>query len=258
MKHHIQLVILILTLLLVTGCIPGRRSRQQPPPSAQPEATTIAPTDTVVLPEPAQPTPTNTRVVSAVSTPEPTAPPPLPTDTPSPLPTDTPLPLLTDTPPPLPTNTPLPLPTDTPAASTSEDESNGSTIAWTDADGKPDIASGQDRGYLIWTDNNRVHIRVTTLGRTRVFSGRIVGNGTILEVKRVGHEKMDVTLRQDLNQMDFSWVSTGGVDGLDFTFSGTDLRFQHLRIDNKSAPTFVIVGVNQLSLDNGLPLHLVR
>ncbi len=257
-RNTIQISVWLLILLIVaTACRPGRILRRQgaPPKATQPAAAepTTAPASVEPTSVPVESTPTNTPVIQTTDTPE-----PAPTNTPEPAPTDVPTlePAPADTPVPEPTATSEPPPTEAPVE-TQEEESSGTTINWDDAAGKPGVTPGQDVGYFVWTDNNRVHIRVVTKGGTRIFSGRVVGNGAILKVDRVAQEKIDFTLREDINQMDFSWVAAGGPDGLDFTFTGTVLRL-HLRIDNQPAPAFVFVGAGRLTLDNGLPLRLVR
>lgn len=244
-----QLFTLLLVLLIATtACRLGRllRGQDEQPVPTQPVAVepsaTLTPisAEPTAIPAPAEPLPTSAPVIR-------------PTDTPEPVPTNTPEPAPTDTPAPEPTPTAEPAPTEPPA----EVETSGTEINWGDAAGKPNFAPGQDVGYFVWVNGNRVHIRVVTRGGIRTFSGRAIGNGALLEVNRVAQEAMDITIREDINQMDFSWVTAGGPDGLDFTFTGTALRL-HLRIDNNPAPAFVFVGAAKRTLDNGLPLRLVR
>ena len=204
--------------------------------AAAPTATSLPATATPV------PTPTNTRVVT-------------PTDTP------TPIPAPTDTPVPAPTATPVPAPTATPVpeeAATPTPEPAGESLPWTEAIGKPGFAPGQSLGYYLWIDegSNRIHLRCVTLGGGRLFTGVIKGDAPIRNLNRSRQEGLDVTVREDLNQVDFSWTTAGGPDGLDFDFKGNRLVF-HLRMDRQPAAGFVYLGAGSRQVSE-LPLELYR
>ena len=56
-------------------------------------------------------------------------------------------------------------------------------------DGKPTFAEGADLGYFIWRDGNTWHIRWTTRGKMRQFSGSVVSDGGNLKsLKRIDVE----------------------------------------------------------------------
>lgn len=252
MQHRINQLFRLLLILLIaaTACQLGQLAGRQgtapaPPPTftAEPSPTPFPlPPDYTATPTP-PPTPTNTLVIQPADTPE--AP---PTDTPTPEPPATPEPTPTDTPIPEPSPTTDTLP---------QPVGNGTKIDWDDADGQPNVISGQDAGYFVWTDGDRVHIRVLTDGSRHTFSGQAIGNGAIVRVEPLAQEGIDVTIRENVNQMDFQWATAGGPEGLDFTFTGSTLQL-NLRIDNKSEPGLVFVGADNLTLVNGLPLQLRR
>jgi hypothetical protein len=239
------ILLLVLLIAIITACRLGGLLRNKPEAAPAPTATfTVEPSPTPMpLPPEAtatpyvEPTPTNTLVVQETYTPNPT-----PTDIPTPEPT--------------PTNTPGPEPP-TPTEPAAEQTGPGTEIDWADAADRPNVIPGQEEGYFIWTDGNRVHIRVVTKGERLVFSGRAIGNGAIVRVEEVAQEGIDITIREDVNQMDFQWAATGGPDGLDFTFTGDMLQL-NLRIDGEAKPELVFVGADKLTLRNGLPLRLVR
>ncbi len=224
--------------------------------AAVPTATPVpAPTNTPVPPptDTPVPTPTNTLVVPPTDTPV-----PAPTDTPAPAPTDTPVPPPTNTPAPAPTDTPVPPPTNTPApAPTNTPEPGGTSLPWTEAVGEPSFAPGQNLGYFLWIDSGgTVHLRCVTHGAGRLFTDVIKGDAPIRNLNRIRQEGMDVTLREDLNQIDFSWTTAGGPDGLNFDFKGNRLVF-HLRIDGQPAVGLVYVGASNRQISD-LPLTLYR
>jgi hypothetical protein len=151
---------------------------------------------------------------------------------------------------PAPTNTPIPPPTPTP-------EPGGTSLPWTEAVGEPSFAPGQNLGYFLWIDSGgTVHLRCVTHGAGRLFTGVIKGDASIRNLNRIRQEGADVTLREDLNQIDFSWTTAGGPDGLNFDFKGNRLVF-HLRIDGQLAVGLVYVGASNRQISD-LPLTLYR
>jgi hypothetical protein len=212
---------------------PTLTTNPSPTPFPLPPAHTATPTP--------QPTPTNTLVIQRTDTPE--SP---PTDTPTPAPPTS-----------EPTSTDTPVPEPSPTETLPEPVGNGTKIDWDDADGQPNVISGQDVGYFVWTDGDRVHIRVLTDGSRQIFSGQAIGNGAIVRVDPLAQEGIEVTIPENVNQMAFQWATAGGPEGLDFTFTGNTLQL-NLRIDNQPEPEFVFVGADKLTLVNGLPLQLVR
>jgi len=56
-------------------------------------------------------------------------------------------------------------------------------------DGKPTFAEGVDLGYYVWRDGDRWHVRWTTRGQMRRFSGSVVAEGGELKsLKRIDVE----------------------------------------------------------------------
>jgi hypothetical protein len=56
-------------------------------------------------------------------------------------------------------------------------------------DGKPDFAKGSDMGYFIWRDGDEWHVRWTTKGEMRRFSGSVAAEGGELKsLKRIDVE----------------------------------------------------------------------
>ncbi len=56
-------------------------------------------------------------------------------------------------------------------------------------DGKPTFAEGVDLNYYVWRDGNSWHIRWTTMGQMRRFSGSVVAEGGELKsLKRIDVE----------------------------------------------------------------------
>jgi hypothetical protein len=53
-------------------------------------------------------------------------------------------------------------------------------------DGRPAFKEGSDLSYFVWRDGNRWHVRWTTLGQSRVFTGtvRAIG-GRLDDLKRI-------------------------------------------------------------------------
>jgi hypothetical protein len=64
-------------------------------------------------------------------------------------------------------------------------------LAQTDMfDGKPTFAEGVDLGYYVWRDGDKWHVRWTTLGGLRRFSGSVVAEGGELKsLKRIDVEE---------------------------------------------------------------------
>ncbi|MGH9882239.1 MAG: hypothetical protein ACRD6N_12455, partial [Pyrinomonadaceae bacterium] len=57
-------------------------------------------------------------------------------------------------------------------------------------EGRPVFAEGADFGYFLWRDGNKWHVRWTTKGRLRVFSGYVESTGGKLKsLKRIDVEE---------------------------------------------------------------------
>ena len=145
--------------------------------------------------------------------------------------------------------------------------------------GKPAFSEGVDLGYYIWRDGETWHVRWTTQGKLRRFSGSIIAEGGKLEsLKRIdvenerrvlypgraprvfygprgrphlrgGRAPVVVERHQDRiekdgdNRIIFLARTNDDIDGFDFKVSEkvTSLRFT-LEIDGQSLPRQVEVG----------------
>ena len=148
-------------------------------------------------------------------------------------------------------------------------------------DGRPAFAEGTDLGYYVWKDGNRWHVRWTTKGVMRRFTGSVVADaGDLKSLKRIdveseskvlypgrvrrvavgprgrvhvrpGRGPVVVTKEQDKiekdgdNRIVFNAQTNNDIDGFDFTVEPktSELRFV-LHIDGKPAPNLVEVGKN--------------
>lgn len=112
----------------------------------------------------------------------------------------------------------------------------GLIFAWpAKSEGKPVINVGAETGYFIWHDTNGWHLRVTTDGGTRSFSGRIITRGNIRLNNRVAVESPDYVRKVRPQVIEFKLRNSGAIDGFDFSTSGAFLRF-NLLLDGKRAP----------------------
>jgi hypothetical protein len=148
-------------------------------------------------------------------------------------------------------------------------------------DGRPVFAEGTDFGYFLWRDGNKWHVRWTTLGRLRVFSGYVESTGGKLKsLKRVDVEeerrvvypgraptvwvgprgrvhsrggrapvvverKQDKIEKEGDNRIVFTARTDNDIDGYDFELGEgvTLLRFV-LEIDGRQNPRAVEIGRN--------------
>lgn len=73
-------------------------------------------------------------------------------------------------------------------AATSQDESR--------FEGRPVFREGSDRGYYVWRDGNRWHVRWTTQGKLLNFSGQVIAEGGKLsDLDRVDLERESKIVR---------------------------------------------------------------
>ncbi len=114
-------------------------------------------------------------------------------------------------------------------------------LPWSAAWGEPYFQAGAGLGYYIWQDNDGVHLRTTTEGRLHQFLGTIRSNGLIWDARRVRPEADD-SLRRRPHQLDFSFRTADGLDGLDFQIDGgSEITFE-LYQDGVERPVFVHIG----------------
>lgn len=146
-------------------------------------------------------------------------------------------------------------------------------------DGRPAFKEGEDAGYFIWRDGEEWHVRWTTQGAMRRFSGSVLAEGRELKsLKRIdvesesrivragrppravvgprgrvrvrgGQAPVIVTREQDKiekdgdNRIRFLARTDNDIDGFNFKVDKnvTSLRFM-LEIDGKARPQQVEVG----------------
>lgn len=157
-------------------------------------------------------------------------------------------------------------------------------------DGRPAFSEGTSLGYYLWRDGERWHVRWTTKGFRRHFTGSVVADkGELKSLKRIdvesetrvlypgraprvwvgprgrthvagGRAPVVVTRDQDKidkdgdNRIVFNAQTNNDIDGFDFTADGetTELRFV-LDIDGRPTPNLVEVGRNN-ERPHALPL----
>jgi hypothetical protein len=145
--------------------------------------------------------------------------------------------------------------------------------------GRPAFAEGTELGYYVWRDGEHWHLRWTTMGRTRSFTGSVVSEGGDLHsLKRidvesetrvlypgraprvwvgprgrthVGPGRAPVVVKRDQDKIEkdgdnrivFATRTTGDIDGFDFR---VDDKVNVLRlvldIDGRPVPNLVEAG----------------
>jgi len=146
-------------------------------------------------------------------------------------------------------------------------------------DGKPTFAEGTDLAYYVWRDGNSWHLRWTTQGAARRFTGSVNSDGGKLKsLKRIDVEKetkvlypgragrvwvgprgrahvgpgrapVTATREQDHMEMDgdntilFNALTVGDIDGFDFKVEekAESLKF-NLNINGEPRPLLVQIG----------------
>ncbi len=238
MNFRLSLLLLILLPVIFAGagCQPAPEAAVSTITAARDPSPTPMPLPPALTPTVLAPTPTNTRVVVASYTPKP------PTDTPTPRPT--------------PTITPTPEATATPEETVLESTGPAVTIDWNDAEGKPTIFQGEDEGFFIWTDGDRIHLRGVTKGSEYTFKGRAAGVGTIVNIDPLA-QNIDTDFGDTVGQITFRWTTIGGPEGLDFSFTGDNLLLNlGIEADPEPEPNLVFVGPDKER--TGMSIELVR
>jgi hypothetical protein len=155
-------------------------------------------------------------------------------------------------------------------------------------EGRPAFAEGTELGYYIWKDGQQWHVRWTTKGAARRFTGTVVADaGEFHKLKRVDVEsesrvlypgrprhvvvgprgrarvvggRAPVVVSKDQDKVEkegdrlivFNALTVGDIDGFDFT---TDDRMSELRftmqVNGQPMPNIIEVGKN-----NDKPHHL--
>jgi hypothetical protein len=95
-------------------------------------------------------------------------------------------------------------------------------------------------GYRVWHDQAGWHIRWSTYGNTRDFSGSIECNRPIESLHRLNLEPNDRVIRKP-RMIRFNCRTANGVDGIDFNTDG-DYLVLHLRIDGTTQRDLIHIG----------------
>lgn len=110
-------------------------------------------------------------------------------------------------------------------------------------EGKPTFGPASEARYWIWHDSGGWHLRTTTAGKVREFSGRIIakdgGMENIVPSRKEGDDFKVVRLP---SAFEFIYKSVGAVEGFDWQSNAFCLEFQ-LSLDGKSDPEAVRVGL---------------
>jgi hypothetical protein len=151
-------------------------------------------------------------------------------------------------------------------------------------EGRPTFAEGNDLGYYIWKDSNHWHVRWTTRGATRRFTGSVASDvGELKKLKRIdvesetrvlypgrpahvvvgprgrvrgvapGRAPVVVSKDQDKIEMDgdhrivFNALTTGDIDGFDFNTEDEtkELRFT-MQVNGQPMPAIIQVGKDNI------------
>lgn len=148
-------------------------------------------------------------------------------------------------------------------------------------EGRPAFSEGTELGYYIWKDGERWHVRWTTMGASRRFTGSVAADaGELHSLKRVdvesesrvlypgrarhvvigprgrarvtpGRAPVVVTRDQDKIEKDgdrriiFNALTTGDIDGFDFTTDDktSELVFT-MQVNGQPMPNIIEVGKN--------------
>jgi hypothetical protein len=159
-------------------------------------------------------------------------------------------------------------------------------------EGAPVIAEGADLGYYVWKEGETWHVRWTTMGKMRSFTGSVDSTGGKLKsLKRIDVEKerkvlypgrapsvwvgprgrihsrggrAPVVVEKTQDKIDkdgdyrivFSALTNNDIDGFDFKLDkGVTLLRLILDIDGRSMPQRVAIGKNGLKAPT-LPLEV--
>jgi hypothetical protein len=110
-------------------------------------------------------------------------------------------------------------------------------------EGKPKFGPLSEPRYWLWHDEAGWHLRTTTAGQVREFSGRIFAReGNFENITSTRPEGADFKITRSPSAFEFVYKSVGAIDGLDWQSRALCLEFQ-LSIDGKNNPDYVRVGM---------------
>jgi hypothetical protein len=109
--------------------------------------------------------------------------------------------------------------------------------------GQPAFGPGSPMAYWIWADPSGIwHLRVTTARAPHTFHGAVtVEGGTLAGVRTTRPDWGDLVRLSGRRQIQFRFMTQGGMDGFDFRATSPVVRFD-LYIDGRPMPRSVFVG----------------
>jgi hypothetical protein len=113
--------------------------------------------------------------------------------------------------------------------------------------GRPDFTKGEALGYFVWRDAEGWHVRWTTKGKRRTFSGTVSCDGAFMQFAPVAKGRRDYVKKVAEHTIKFDTVVEGGMDGIDFRLSPSTetVTFDLLMDGERVAPELVRVGAGK-------------
>ncbi|HET6781896.1 MAG TPA: hypothetical protein VFH67_07355 [bacterium] len=105
--------------------------------------------------------------------------------------------------------------------------------------GQPAIQITNPPLYYVWFDQSGWHVRWSSIG-PGVFSGQIVTNGQVMDVRSQGRLASWVVPAG--GRLVFLTGTVGGIDGFDFRTTGDALTFNLLQNQRLISPAQVVIG----------------
>jgi len=116
------------------------------------------------------------------------------------------------------------------------------------AAGKPAYTAGQNLGFFIWSDDNSTwHIRWSSDGTQRAFSGVISSTVPVIGLTPVELEAGDMAQLTAPSRIDFFTLDADGEDGIDILVGDTGVLTFDLKIDGIESANAVTVGAGAFS-----------
>jgi hypothetical protein len=114
---------------------------------------------------------------------------------------------------------------------------------WNVFSGQPAIQITNEPLYYVWFDQGGWHVRWSSVG-INVFSGQVVTNGQVLDVRTQGRLASWVVPQG--GRLVFLTGTVGGIDGFDFRTTGDSMTFNLLLNQRLISPHQVVVGSGQV------------
>lgn len=93
--------------------------------------------------------------------------------------------------------------------------------------GQPSIVVRSEPSYYVWADQNGWHVRWTT-PYPGIFSGTVSSDGEIRDIRRGGGGTPGWLSRFGAQRVIFGTWTAGGIEGFDFTTTGSAVTFSLL------------------------------